>query len=277
MVIVVGDVNSTLAGALAAAKLNIPIAHIEAGLRSYDRTMPEEINRKVTDSVSDYLFTPSADASENLRKENIPEERIFFVGNIMVDSLVHSKDKAAGSDILTRLGLLDGRFCLVTLHRPGNVDDPVILRRILQAIESISRLVDVVIPLHPRTRDRLSDYGLLSSLERNEGIRLSQPLGYLDFLKLEMSAQFVMTDSGGVQEETRFLSIPCLTLRENTERPITAIIGTNTLVGSDPGTIVTKATEIISGAPRRGTRPELWDGETAHRIARILSELLVKA
>jgi UDP-N-acetylglucosamine 2-epimerase (non-hydrolysing) len=277
LAIVVGDVNSTLAAALAAVKLRIPVAHVEAGLRSYDRTMPEEINRLLTDAVSDYLFTPSPDADENLRKEGISEEKIFLVGNVMVDSLLYNKPKAEKSDILERLGLVTSHqssstpYALLTLHRPSNVDNKETLLRIIKALGEISRRIPIVFPAHPRTQKRLKEFDLLDRLLlTNHRLLLIEPLSYLDFLNLEMNAKFVMTDSGGIQEETTVLNIPCLTLRNTTERPITIGQGTNTLVWNNTETIITEAFKIIDGKGKKGSCPELWDGRTAERIVEIL-------
>ncbi len=212
IVVVVGDVNSTLAGALAAVKLHIPVAHVEAGLRSYDRSMPEEINRLLTDAISDYLFTPSPDADENLKKEGIAEEKIFLVGDVMVDSLLHNKEKAEHSQILSRLGLKEGNYALLTLHRPSNVDEKERLLNIIRALKEISQRLPIVFPAHPRTQKRLKEFNLLNqSPFTNHQLLLIEPLGYLDFLCLMMKARFVMTDSGGIQEETTVLNIPCLT------------------------------------------------------------------
>lgn len=220
LVIVVGDVNSTLAAALAAVKLHIPVAHVEAGLRSYDRTIPEEINRLLTDAISDYLFTPSPDANENLKREGIADEKIFLVGNIMVDSLLYNIGKAEESQILTRLGLDKGSYAVLTLHRPSNVDKKENLLRIIQAAQEISQRIPIVFPVHPRTRKGIELFEFMRFI-KDEHIRLTEPLGYLDFLKLETNARLVITDSGGIQEETTVVNIPCLTLRDTTERPIT--------------------------------------------------------
>ena len=278
LVIVVGDVNSTLAGALAAVKLCIPVAHVEAGLRSYDRTMPEEINRLLTDAISDYLFTPSHDADENLRKEGIPEDKIFLVGDVMVDSLLHNKAHAAQSDILETLGLAASHqspvtpYALLTLHRPSNVDEKESLLKIIKALSEISRRIRIVFPAHPRTQKRLKEFGILDNLPiTSHQLLITEPLGYLDFLNLEMNAKFVMTDSGGIQEETTVLSIPCLTLRNTTERPITISQGTNILVWNDSQRITEEAFKILDGKGKTGNCPELWDGKAAERIVEILA------
>jgi len=271
-VIVVGDVNSTLAAALAAVKLHISVAHVEAGLRSFDRTMPEEINRLLTDAISDYLFTPSPDADENLRREGIPEQKIFFVGNIMVDSLLNNKPKAEKSDILERLGLATSHqspvkpYALLTLHRPSNVDDKQSLTRIIAALEQITERIPVVFPAHPRTQKKLKEF----NLHLKSNVLIIPPLGYLDFLNLEMNSRFVMTDSGGMQEETTVLNIPCLTLRDTTERPITITQGTNILVWNDTSRIVEEAFNILDGRAKKGRCPELWDGKAAERIVMVI-------
>jgi len=273
LVVVVGDVNSTLAAALAAVKLCIPVAHVEAGLRSYDRAMPEEINRLLTDAVSDYLFTPSPDADENLRKEGIPEDKIFLVGDVMVDSLLHNKAEAAKSVILHQLSLAEKGYALLTLHRPSNVDEKESLLRIIRALSEISRTIRIVFPAHPRTQKRLREFDLLSHLPiANQEFLLIDPLGYLDFLNLEMNAKFVMTDSGGIQEETTVLDVPCLTLRNTTERPITISQGTNVLVWNDTQTIIEEAFKILDGNAKKGKCPEFWDGMTAERIIDIIGE-----
>ena len=272
LVVVVGDVNSTLAAALAAVKLHIPVAHIEAGLRSYDRTMPEEINRLLTDAISDYLFTPSPDANENLEREGIPPKKIFLVGDVMVDSLLHCKPIAEQSQILGQLGLSENNYALLTLHRPSNVDNRESLSKIMEALGEISRRIPIVFPAHPRTQKRLKEFDLLNHLPiANNQLCITEPLGYIDFLKLEMNTRFVMTDSGGIQEETTVLDIPCLTLRNTTERPITIIQGTNILVGNDTQRIIEEAFRIIDGNGKRGSCPELWDGKAAERIVNILS------
>lgn len=262
-IVVVGDVNSTLACALVASKLGVRIAHVEAGLRSFDRQMPEEVNRVLTDRISDLLLTPSADGDVNLLREGIEPHRIRRVGNVMIDTLLMQRDRAAGSLVLAQLALQPRRFAVLTLHRPANVDDPVVLERLLTAVERIAQQLPVVFPAHPRTQARLRQFGLHPS----HNVRVIEPLGYLDFLKLWSNARLVLTDSGGLQEETTALGVPCLTLRENTERPITITEGTNQLVGLDPARIIAAATEVIAGGDQRAARvPELWDGRAAERI-----------
>jgi UDP-N-acetylglucosamine 2-epimerase (non-hydrolysing) len=264
VVVVVGDVNSTLACALVTAKLGVPLAHVEAGLRSGDRSMPEEINRVVTDRVSDYLFAPSADAVANLRAEGYREEQIHLVGNVMVDTLLANVGRASARATLAGLGLRPGQYGLVTLHRPANVDDPAVLAALWPALADISRDCPLVLPVHPRAAGRLRQAGLPA------GVQVIPPAGYLDFIALEASARLVLTDSGGVQEETTVLGVPCLTLRDNTERPVTLTEGTNRLVGQDPGRIVRAAREVMAAPPPPPRRPALWDGHAGRRIAAAL-------
>lgn len=264
-VLVVGDVNSTLACALVCVKLGIKVAHVEAGLRSRDRSMPEEINRLLTDQISDLLFTPSQDADENLRAEGIPDERIRFVGNIMIDSLNKQLERSKNSNIRQELGVADCDYAVLTLHRPSNVDDRETLMRIVGALEAIGKRLPIIFPVHPRTRKMIAEMGL--ALGTDGGLRLIEPLGYLDFLRLYSGSRLVLTDSGGIQEETTVLGIPCLTLRENTERPITVTMGTNTIVGTDPQRITTAAFAALEDdSPRAHRIPPLWDGNTADRI-----------
>jgi UDP-N-acetylglucosamine 2-epimerase (non-hydrolysing) len=266
VVVVVGDVNSTLACALVTAKLGAPLAHVEAGLRSGDRSMPEEINRLLTDRVSDYLFAPSADAVANLQVEGYGQEQIHLVGNVMVDTLLANANRAAARGTLARLGLRPGQYGLVTLHRPANVDDPAVLGALLSALGEISRSCPLVLPAHPRAAGRLHCAGLPA------GVRIIPPAGYLDFIALEASARLVLTDSGGVQEETTMLGVPCLTLRDSTERPITLTEGTNRLVGRDPDRIVKAALQVLAAPPPRPGKPALWDGQAGQRIAAALVE-----
>jgi UDP-N-acetylglucosamine 2-epimerase (non-hydrolysing) len=262
-VVVVGDVNSTVGCALVAAKSGALLAHVEAGLRSRDWTMPEEINRVVTDRVSDYLFAPSPDAVDNLRAEGYREDQIHLAGNVMVDTLLANLDRALGSAVLARLGLTRGEYALVTLHRPANVDDPGALAALLTALGEIAIRCPVVLPAHPRAAGRLAEAGISSR------IQVIPPAGYLDFVALQASARLVLTDSGGVQEETTVLGVPCLTLRDNTERPITLSEGTNQLVGRDPERIVKTAFDVLE-APPAARRPDLWDGRAGQRIAAVL-------
>ncbi len=274
LVVVVGDVNSTVACSLVAVKRSIPVAHVEAGLRSFDWSMPEEINRLVTDAVSTYLFTPSRDADENLKREGRDPLSIHFVGNVMVDTLLRFRDQAlATSGVLGKFGLDEGGYAVLTLHRPRNVDDPATFEAILGALEAIARDVPIVYPVHPRSREMLEKGGLSERAEGIDGLILTDPLGYLDFLALEGRARFVMTDSGGVQEETTVLGVPCLTLRSNTERPVTVTEGTNRVVGTDPAAIVEAARAVVAAGGRAERLPELWDGRAAERIADILAEM----
>ena len=264
LVVVVGDVNSTLAGALVCAKIGMPVAHVEAGLRSFDRTMPEEINRVLTDQVSDLLFTTSPEAEENLKNEGARGE-IHFVGNPMIDSLERHLERARASDVRERLGL-DGPYGLVTLHRPSNVDEGDVLAGILGALADVARELPLVFPAHPRTVKMIERFGLGSA----DGVRVIEPLGYLDFLRLMADARLVLTDSGGIQEETTVLGVPCLTIRENTERPITVEMGSNRLVGADPERIRREGLASVRGARPEASRPPLWDGKAGERIAGVI-------
>jgi len=273
-VLVVGDVNSTIACALVCVKLGVKVGHVEAGLRSRDRTMPEEINRLLTDQIADLLFTPSSDADANLRAEGIPEERIRFVGNVMIDSLHQNLERARRSSVRADLGVGDTDYAVMTLHRPSNVDFPETFARILQALESITQTMPVVFPVHPRTRKTIAELGLSERVQAMKNLRVIDPLGYLDFLSLYSGSRLVLTDSGGIQEETTALGIPCLTLRENTERPITVELGTNVVVGTDPEKIVNAAAAALNGAGKKIARqPPLWDGHTAERILDVLEEV----
>jgi UDP-N-acetylglucosamine 2-epimerase (non-hydrolysing) len=270
LAVVVGDVNSTLAAALVAAKCLVPVAHVEAGLRSGDRTMPEEINRILTDHCSDYLFTHSEDADANLRAEGVAAGKIHLVGNVMIDTLRKYQEPARRRRAAEGLGLAPGRYALLTLHRPSNVDDPAAFGRILDGLETVLDRLPVVFPIHPRSRKRLEEFGLGARIARLDNLRLSDPLGYLSFLGLMMEARLVLTDSGGIQEETTALGVPCLTLRENTERPVTVRLGTNRLVGSDPDRLRREARAILDGGGPAGGLPPLWDGQAARRIVAIL-------
>lgn len=270
LVMVVGDVNSTLAGALVAAKLVIPCAHLEAGLRSFDRGMPEEINRLVTDRVCEILLTPSQDGDAHLLREGVPASSIHRVGNVMVDSLLAHLPAAQQKRVPEAMGLTPGQYVVVTLHRPSNVDDAETLPRIMRALATLAREAPVVFPVHPRTRARLADLKLLAEVDAAPGLRLCEPLGYLDFLSLFSRAKLLLTDSGGVQEETTALGIPCLTLRENTERPVTVDLGTNTLVGTDMDLMLREARRALAGQGKAGRVPELWDGQAAERVAQVL-------
>ena len=271
LVVVVGDVNSTMAAAIVAAKLCVPVAHVEAGLRSFDRAMPEEINRLVTDALSDYCFTTSQDADENLRREGVSAEKIFFVGNVMIDTLVRLREMSMKSDICSRLGL-GGDFGFVTLHRPSNVDHKTIFTEILSALDVIQKDLPLVFPVHPRTIGRMKEFGFYEEMQGWPNMKLVEPVGYLDSLCLMGNAKLVLTDSGGVQEETTVLGVPCLTIRENTERPVTVTEGTNTLVGTSHGRIVGEARKILEGKGKRGRIPKYWDGKAAERIVKCLNE-----
>jgi UDP-N-acetylglucosamine 2-epimerase (non-hydrolysing) len=268
MVLVVGDVTSTLAAALTAVKVGCPVAHVEAGLRSFDRTMPEEVNRILTDAISDLLFTTEPKAQENLAREGIPAERIHFVGNVMIDTLFRYRERARESDVLERLRLEAGAYAVLTLHRPSNVDDEGTLGMLLEAIARIQAEIPVVLPVHPRTRRHLE--ALAPVLPPMPGLRLVDPLPYLDFLQLMANARCVLTDSGGIQEETTALRIPCLTLRHNTERPITVTRGSNRIVGTGQDAIYESWRTVAQGRWPVGELPELWDGKTAGRIVRVL-------
>lgn len=269
-VVVVGDVNSTMAAALVAVKLGIPCAHVEAGLRAFDRSMPEEINRVVTDRVADLLLTPSADADENLLAEGAPRAAIHRVGNVMIDTLLTHLERAKERPTLDATGVTPGAYALTTLHRPSNVDDPVVLDSLLATLEWIQERLPVVMPLHPRTRKRLEDFALLERATAMPNLELTEPLGYLDFLALTASAKLVLTDSGGLQEETTVLGVPCLTLRASTERPVTVSLGTNIVVGADPEAIRDNVGKILGGRTKVGAIPELWDGHAGERTAKVL-------
>jgi len=270
LVVVVGDVNSTMAAALVAAKLHIPVAHVEAGLRSFDRSMPEEINRIVTDAISDLLFATEPAAVNNLKREGIAPERIHLVGNVMIDTLLANLQRVRESRVLERLNVRPKQFGVLTLHRPSNVDDGRRFRQILEAITVISRQMPVIFPVHPRTRTAIETMRIGQHRDRTRGVRLIAPLGYLDFIRLISEAAIVLTDSGGIQEETTVLGVPCLTLRDNTERPITVEKGTNRLVGSHPQKIIEAYREAVEKPPK-GQTPELWDGKAAIRIAQTIT------
>ena len=277
-VVVVGDVNSTVACALVAKKLGIGVAHVEAGLRSYDRTMPEEINRILTDTISDYLFTTCKDANRNLKKEGISKEKIYFVGNVMIDTLLQFRAKAEKS---AKIKINQEDYALLTLHRPSNVDDKRTFKNILEALREVSRRIPILFPAHPRTQKQVKAFGYekyFNFLELNpkntvklkNSINLSGPLSYVEFLNLMANSKLVYTDSGGIQEETTILGIPCLTIRENTERPVTIEEGTNILVGSDREKIAEESYKILKGKGKKGRIPKLWDGKAAERIVNIL-------
>lgn len=272
MVVVYGDVNSTIATALVSAKLGIPVAHVEAGLRSFDMSMPEEVNRVLTDRISTLYFTPSRDGDENLLREGVAKEKIHFVGNVMIDTLIRllpqAQQRWAGTTERLKLaGGWEERFALVTLHRPSNVDDPATLQSLIQALSKISRQIPLIFPVHPRTRQNIKNAGLDTA-----ALRLVEPVGYLDFLALQSKATLVVTDSGGIQEETTYLGVPCLTLRSNTERPVTITQGTNILIGNDLVALENEVGKVLAGKRKSFRVPEYWDGHASERIATILEE-----
>jgi UDP-N-acetylglucosamine 2-epimerase (non-hydrolysing) len=272
LVVVVGDVNSTLACALVAAKLRVPVAHVEAGLRSFDMGMPEEVNRILTDRISDYLFVTEKSGFQNLLQEGVPDERIFFVGNVMIDSLLSHLQSADQRPTLSNLGLTEKQYALLTLHRPDNVDDEKLLGRLLQALLLVTHKIPVIFPCHPRTRLNIEKFGLSSYFD-NHRFRLIEPQGYLDFLRLQAGAAMVLTDSGGIQEETTILNIPCLTLRRSTERPVTVTDGTNTLVGPYPERIIAAAENVLAGNAKTGQAPKYWDGRASERIVDVFLKI----
>lgn len=272
-VLVVGDVTSTVACGLVAVKLGIRLIHVEAGLRSGDRSMPEEINRVVVDAISDLLFVTEQSGVDNLQREGVPAERVFLVGNVMIDTLLKNRAKADQSTILTDLGIAPGSYAVLTLHRPSNVDDPAVFGRLLDALEVVQKDLPIIFPIHPRTRNNLAKGQLGGRVEAMKNLRMIDPAGYLDFLKLTANAKLVLTDSGGIQEETTILKVPCLTLRENTERPITCQVGSNYLVGTQPENILAAYHEVMSGQGPQPQVPPLWDGKAAERIAEILAKL----
>ncbi|MGH8582429.1 MAG: non-hydrolyzing UDP-N-acetylglucosamine 2-epimerase [Gammaproteobacteria bacterium] len=274
LVVVVGDVNSTMAAAIDAAKLGIPVAHIEAGLRSFDRSMPEEINRIVTDALAEYLFVTEVSATQNLLREGARSDRVYFVGNVMIDTLLAHRDKAMASNVLQVLGLEPKGYVLVTLHRPSNVDTREGLALILDALEQIQRATRVVFPVHPRTRKMLDHHGFGARLAAMKNLELIEPQGYLEFLRLMSGAQAVVTDSGGIQEETTVLGVPCITVRTTTERPVTVTTGTNVLVAMDPDRIVAVTRQALGGQGKQGDIPPLWDGHAADRICAVLAQVL---
>jgi UDP-N-acetylglucosamine 2-epimerase (non-hydrolysing) len=272
LVAVVGDVNSTLACALVAKKCHLPVAHIEAGLRSFDMDMPEEINRILTDRISDYLFVTESSGFQNLVHEGMDEDRIFFVGNVMIDTLLVHRQAAALRPVLTELGLSSKKYALLTLHRPDNVDDSKSLTSLIEAISAIAQRMPVIFPCHPRTRLNIDKFGLSPYFD-GVRFRLIEPQGYLDFLRLESEAAMVLTDSGGVQEETTILNVPCLTLRKNTERPVTLTDGTNILVGPYPEKIIAAADNILGGQAKTGQAPKYWDGRASERIVDVFLKI----
>ena len=266
-VVVVGDVNSTLACTLTAVKLGIRVAHVEAGLRSFDRSMPEEINRILTDGISEWLFVSEPSGVANLRAENVSTNRVHLVGNVMIDTLIACAPRIARSSILDTIGMNPRGYAVLTMHRPANVDQPVVFARLMGAITALQREIPLVFPVHPRTRQAIAAYGR----EPLPNLIFTEPLGYLDFMRLIGQARFVLTDSGGVQEETTYLGVPCLTMRENTERPVTITQGTNRLVGLDTDKIVAEALHALHATNGRHVVPKLWDGRASQRILDVLT------
>lgn len=268
LIIVVGDVNSTVACSLVSSKLNIKVAHVEAGLRSFDRTMPEEINRLLTDAISDYLFVTEKSGLVNLEHEGIPKNKVYFVGNVMIDSLIQHLPKADESTVLKQYKLSPSDYILITLHRPSNVDSKEFLEELMVLFESLSSKCKIIFPIHPRTKKNLREAGYESKSYKN--VILTEPIGYIDFLSLTKNAKLIITDSGGIQEESTYLGVQCITVRNNTERPITVEVGTNQLVGTDLKSVEKAASEVLSGKIKKGRIPELWDGKAAERISEIL-------
>lgn len=269
LVVVFGDVNSTVAAAIVASKAGVKLAHVESGLRSFDRTMPEEINRVVTDHLSDLLFVSEESGLKNLEKEGIPSDRIFYSGNIMIDSLLATRATVMNSDVMRKLGLAPREYALLTLHRPSNVDSAESLTSAMNIIEEVSQKIPVVFPCHPRTRNNLAKYRIQIAAN-NDVLKIIEPVGYIDFCRLIYDSKFVMTDSGGIQEETTFLNIPCITMRDNTERPATVTIGTNVMTGVDRIRILEAVDSILNGTQKHGRIPDLWDGHAAERIVEVL-------
>ncbi len=273
-VLVVGDVNSTIACALVASKLGVKVVHVEAGLRSFDRTMPEEINRVLTDAISDFLFVTEPSGQENLRNEGVAKERIFLVGNVMIDTLLKCRERAEQSTILEDQGVCPREYVTLTMHRPANVDDPETLSRLLNALDTIQKEMPILFPAHPRTTKNIARFGFQDRVAGMENFRVLEPMGYLDFLKLNANARGVLTDSGGLQEETTALGVPCITMRDNTERPITYEVGTNQVVGTQPDAILAAWQRLKVGEFDNRDRPNLWDGHAAERIVRVLVDKL---
>jgi UDP-N-acetylglucosamine 2-epimerase (non-hydrolysing) len=281
LIIVVGDVTSTLACTLVAIKMGIKVAHVEAGLRSFDRSMPEELNRILTDSVADYLFVTEESGLQHLKKEGVADERVFFSGNVMIDSLVRYQEKAKTTTILKDLGLstddcpqTTDNYIVMTMHRPANVDTKEGLESILELIELSSKDTKIIFPIHPRTRAHMEKFGLVERLDQAQNLIMTEPLGYLEFIQLMSNATAILTDSGGIQEETTYLGIPCLTFRDSTERPITVTLGTNQLLSDlDPKKTYAALQEILAGKVKKGSIPPLWDGKAAERIAAQLAEI----
>lgn len=274
LIVVVGDVNSTVACSIVASKMNVKVAHIEAGLRSFDRTMPEEINRIITDSISDYLFVSEESGLKNLAKEGVSKNKVYYVGNIMIDTLLFSKSKIDSSQILKDIGLAKKSYATLTLHRPSNVDSAFGLSEVYEILTQITKRTKIVYAIHPRTRKMMESHGFLKKFEGITGLMMIDPLGYMDFIKLVKESKFILTDSGGIQEESTVLDIPCLTMRENTERPATVSRGTNVLVGRDKKLILNSVNKILDGRWKKRTIPRYWDGHAAPRIVNILNNNL---
>lgn len=274
LVVVVGDVNSTMACAIAAKKLWIPVAHVEAGLRSWDMKMPEEVNRVVTDAICDLFFTTDPDANENLRRIGVPAERVVFAGNVMIDTLLDNAEHSRGNPILEILGVKPKEYCFLTMHRPSNVDNKDVLGGLLGAFEHIQRKIPIVFPAHPRTVKMIREFGFGPRFDAMSGLKVCEPLDYHQMLQLNRNARFALTDSGGLQEETTVLGIPCITMRNNTERPVTVTVGTSEVVGSDPGKIIDAAERILAGKWKKGGIPEGWDGKAGERIVAAMERFL---
>jgi UDP-N-acetylglucosamine 2-epimerase (non-hydrolysing) len=272
LILVPGDVNSTLACSVVASKMGIKIGHVEAGLRSFDRDMPEEINRIVTDVLSDYLFVSEESGMVNLKNEGVDDGKVYFVGNVMIDSLVHFLPTIKESGILKELGLEAGKYTLMTFHRPSNVDDADSLAELVGMLNRLAEKSKLVFPMHPRTRKNLEKHGLDGRLAKS--ILILEPIGYIDFLALTRSAELVITDSGGIQEETTYLGVQCITVRDNTERPVTVTVGCNQLIGTELAAVEKTAVEVLDGNRKKGTIPELWDGQTAERIVEIIEKTM---
>jgi UDP-N-acetylglucosamine 2-epimerase (non-hydrolysing) len=273
IVVVVGDVNSTLACSLVATKLHTPVAHVEAGLRSFNWRMPEEVNRVLTDRISDYLFTSCEDANENLKKEGFPEDKIYFVGNVMIDTLMKFKSYSEKSKILDLLNLKKDDYAVLTMHRPSNVDSFENLSNLIDAFKELQKKIRIIYPVHPRTKKRILDFGFGKKLDEMKNFKIIEPVGYIDFLSLMNNSKFMVTDSGGIQEESTILGVPCLTIRNETERPVTVTEGTNIMVGTDKNKILREGNKILNNEQKKGKIPEKWDGKAAQRIVDVLLKL----
>jgi UDP-N-acetylglucosamine 2-epimerase (non-hydrolysing) len=274
LVIVVGDVNSTLACSVVASKMLVPLVHVEAGLRSFDNTMPEEINRKVTDVLCDLLFVTEKAGMENLHKEGVDATKIHFVGNVMIDSLIQYREKSKSSKLLHDLNLTNNKYILTTIHRPSNVDQKENLQKIVTIFEGFPTNFPIIFPIHPRTQKNIELFGLKERFDNLKNVKIVEPIGYLDFINLMSNATFILTDSGGIQEETTYLGIPCITMRDNTERPVTIEIGTNYLIGLNISEVIKIGNNIINGNVKTHMIPELWDGHAAERIVKTIVDYL---